>query len=238
MAELTEEQKIIIGVSVGVAGLIMIAIIVFICCIFYVKEQRRRRNGYKDNLIVDRFDRFDRYPNVYEKEVPPVMYDPPAPPPPPPPPPAPVRTIWREPMYYKRPRSIEPPYKFDSWDRYSEPPRRYRESRWDSNYRNDPIVVSMAEPEYVSSGVARREPETIYLKYVDDQALLARTNRARRSDYGDYYGGGLRRSRSFQDLRRNRGGGAYMGEWATRPENPSQFNERAYRYGRDPFLWK
>lgn len=40
----------------------------------------------------------------------------------------------------------------------------YRSNRWNGQYRNDPIVVPMTEPEYTSSGMARREPDTIYLK--------------------------------------------------------------------------
>ncbi|XP_060583272.1 uncharacterized protein LOC132739567 isoform X5 [Ruditapes philippinarum] len=238
MADLTDEQKIIIGVCCGVAGLILIAIVVFICCIFLVRGKRRRRNGYKDDLIVDRYDnRYDKYP-VYEKEVPAVIYDPPPPPP-----------MWREPVYHKRPVDI--PYKYDTWDRFSEPPRKYSD-RYMGGYRNEPIIVPMAEPEYVSSRAPRREPDTIYLnrprrkryvtdntqnvRYVDDQALLSRSNNMRRSEY---YGGGggaagMRRSRSFHDVR---GGSAYVGEWRRNPEIPSQFNERALKMGHDPFLW-
>ncbi|XP_045205761.2 uncharacterized protein LOC123557880 isoform X23 [Mercenaria mercenaria] len=255
MADLTEEQKIIIGVCVGVAGLILIAICVFICCIFYARDRRRRRNGYKDELIVDRYDnrydnRYDKYP-VYEKEVPAVIIDPPPPPPPP---------MWREPVYHKRPRSIEVPYKYDTWDKYSLPPRKYSDNRYNSGYRNEPIFIPMTEPEYVTSRAPRREPDTIYLKYVsdnardtrkvvrnddqvnetvqmktryvDDQALLSRSNHARRSDY--YGGAPLRRSRSFHDAR---GASAYVGEWGKRPEYPLQFNERALREGKDPYLW-
>lgn len=172
MAELTEEQKIIIGVCVGVAGLILLAIVVFICCLFYRKDRKRRSNGYKERLVVDRYDR-PPYP-AYEKPVPEVIYDPPPLPPPPPPTPPPPPPVWRE-RFYRRPRSIEPiGYRYDSWDRRRDlPPRKYySDNRWNGIYRSDPVVVSVAEPEYVSSGVMRREPDTIYLKYVTDEPRM------------------------------------------------------------------
>lgn len=250
--ELTEEQKIIIGVCVGVAGLILVAIIIFVCWIFYSKDKRRRRrNGYKEKLVVDRYDR-NPYP-VYEKHVPTVFYDPPSPPPPPPPPPP----MWRE-QYYRKPRSVEPlAVRYDSWDRRHTPPRKYySDNRWEGQYRRDPIVVPLAEPEYTSSNVIRKEPDTIYLKYVedtpwkrysgdygrrysadygqiDDMALLPRTNYVRRTDYGNY--GHLRRTRSFGDMRRAT---AFVGDWGGRRDNLYDFNEHALRAGRDPFLWK
>lgn len=38
------------------------------------------------------------------------------------------------------------------------------DSRWDGRYRNDAIVVPMAEPEYVPAPEPAREGDTIYLK--------------------------------------------------------------------------
>lgn len=248
MAELTDEQKIIIGVCVGVAGLILLAIIIFICCVFYRKDDKYNRRRYPKERLVDRDYYYDRERErrpytVYEKTVPPP-FEPEYLPPPPPPPPLPMPPLRRE-VYYKRPRSMEVLQYDEAWDQ-PQPKRYYSENRWDGMYRSDPIVIPLAEPEYVGTGEVRRDADTIYLKYVDDQALLPRTNYLRRSEYaGDYtYSAPLRRTRSVHEIRRTvqpsdlRRSTPYVGEWNRRPEDMDRFNEYAMRAGRDPFLWQ
>ncbi|KAL4218706.1 hypothetical protein ACF0H5_021294 [Mactra antiquata] len=303
MAELTEEQKIIIGVCVGVSVIVLILIVVFICFIFYGKDKKRkRRKGYKEEIIVDRVEPHP-YP-IYEKRPPSLIYDPPPPPPPPlpPPPPAPVITYVDQPVTYVEKIPRPKAYKFDTWETKPPPRKYYSDSRWDGIYRNDPIVVPVAEPEYQTSRVEAREPETIYLKkhrrkrrkyvddqpimqpivqqrtryieepviqqrtryieepviqrttrvieqpvvqrattryvqepvvrgYTDDQALLNKTNIVRRTVYAQP----LRRTKSHAELRKSN---AFVGDWNKRPEKLNEFNETAYRHGRDPFLWK
>ncbi|XP_052788127.1 uncharacterized protein LOC128222971 [Mya arenaria] len=237
---LTDEQKIIIGVCVGVAGLILIAIIIFIACLFCGTKRNKhyKRRPYKDRIIHEETIFDDRPPyTVYEKTVPPpfdVGYSrQPLPIPPPqrlPPLPPPQTEV-----YYQKPRSLDVARYYDSFDRRGDYPpqkRYYSDNRWDGVFHKEPIVVPVAAPEVVYNDAPRREQDVIYLKYVDDQALLPRTNTYRRSEYG-YGGGALRRTRSHHDLRRS----AYVGEWQRRPEPVDAFNENAYQAGRDPFLW-
>ncbi|KAH3796983.1 uncharacterized protein LOC127838334 [Dreissena polymorpha] len=214
---LTDEHKIIIGVCVGVAGLVLLVIVVFVCCMLKMRETKRRYRN-KDRSIIDQDVYYDRKPyTVYEK-TPPPFYDPPYLPPQPPPPP----------VFYNHPRPLETPRFYDSFGGRGEQPRMEKRYYSEARYQQEPIVVPIAEPEVVYNDRPRAEQDVIYLKYVDDQALLPRTNYNRRT----YYEPPVRRARSFTDMRNT----AYVGEWNKRPDR-LEFNEGAMQAGRDPFLW-
>lgn len=250
MAELTEQEKIAIGVCAAVGGLILIGIIIFICLVFIRRNKRYTKRRYIYNDERERHIYNDRpYTVMDDYKPPPPLYYGPArppsyrhtvlPPPPaplPPPPPAPMREV-RE-VVYRKPAPVEPlhvPWRYEGYETHSEPPRplgRFYRGEFRYNDREEPIVIPLSEPEYLYSGSKMTRPTTHYIRYNDDQALL-------RSSFDRRPYGELRRTYSFgdvRDVRRSRR--PYVGEWVARSDDLDDFNREAYNKGRDPFLWK
>ena len=60
-------------------------------------------------------------------------------------------------------------------------------------YTNEPIVIPLSEPDYIYSGSRVTRPNTHYIRYHDDQALLG--HGSIRRNYGE-----LRRTYSLGEL--------------------------------------